>query len=149
MPTMPTPTVDLRQVSALSEIVLRGGDFAHPAARKGLKQLYARPNAHYPDVHAGLSCLFRPGASLDELAREGAYRNPRISVAIVQRLVVELAADGFELTLYRTPVAGYPDHHTLAVARNGIVELALAESALSALIRAMTVVDNPYQRTGP
>jgi hypothetical protein len=72
---MPTPTVDLRQVSVLSEIVLRGGDVTHPAARNGLKVRYARPNAHYPDVLAGLSGLFRPGASLDELAREGSYRN--------------------------------------------------------------------------
>jgi len=45
---MPTPTVDLRQVSLLSEIVARGGDIAYPAARNGLKVQYARPNVHYP-----------------------------------------------------------------------------------------------------
>jgi hypothetical protein len=33
---MPTPTVDLWQVSGLSEIVVRGNDMAHPAARSGL-----------------------------------------------------------------------------------------------------------------
>jgi hypothetical protein len=146
---MPTPAVDLGQVSVLSEIVLRGGDIAHPAARDGLKVQYARPNVHYPDVHAGLSCLFRPGASLDELAREGSYRNPKLSVGIVQRLVAELATVGCELVLYVTPVAGYPDHHTLVVARGGGLELMLRDDALDALIRAMTVVDNPYQQQRP
>ncbi len=143
---MPTPTVDLRRVSILSEIVVRGGDMAHPAARSGLKAQYARPNVHYPDVRAGLSCLFRSGASLDELAREGSYRNPKLSVAIVQRLIGELATVGCELVLYITPVAGYPDHHTLVVARSGVMEVMLRDDALDALIRAMTVVDNPYQQ---
>ena len=143
---MPTRTVDWRQVSLLSEIVVRGGDFTHPDARSGLKVQYARPNAHYPEVRAGLSCLFRAGASLDELAREGSYRNPRLSVAIVQRLIRELATVACELVLYVTPVAGYPDHHTFAVARDGAIELALGDDVLDALIRAMTVVDNPYRQ---
>ncbi|MBF6590451.1 MAG: hypothetical protein IVW57_07950 [Ktedonobacterales bacterium] len=146
---MPTPAVDLRQVSILSEIVLRGGDVAHPAARNGLKAQYARPNVHYPDVRAGLSCLFRPGASLDELAREGSYRNPKLSVAIVRRLIRDLATVGCEPVLYATPVAGYPNHHTLVVARSGVIEFTLRDDALDALIRAMTVVDNPYQRQRP
>lgn len=146
---MPTPTVDLRQVSGLAEIVVRGGDIAHPAARSGLKAQYARPNVHYPDVHAGLSCLFRPGASLDELAREGSYRNPKLSVALAQRLISELATVSSELVLYVTPVAGYPDHHTLAVARSGVIEVTLRDEALDALIRAMIVVDNPYQQKRP
>jgi hypothetical protein len=143
---MPTQTVDWRQVSLLSEIVVRGGDFAHPDARSGLKVQYARTNVHYPDVQAGLSCLFRPGASLDELAREGSYRNPRLSVAIAQRLISELATVAGELVLYVTPVAGYPDHHTLAVARGGMIELTLGDDMLDALMRAMTVVDNPYRQ---
>jgi hypothetical protein len=48
------------------------------------------------------------------------------------------------LVLYVTPVAGYPDHHTLVVARVGVLELTLRDDALDALIRAMTVVDNPW-----
>lgn len=146
---MPTPTVDLRQVSVLSEIVLRGGDFAHRAARQGLVDQYARPNVHYPDVRAGLSCLFRPGASLDELAREGTYPNAKLSVAIVRRLITELAAVTYEPVLFITPITGYPDHHTLAVARSGQVETALREDALDALIRATTIVDNPYRHGYP
>jgi hypothetical protein len=125
---MPTPTVDLRQVSLLSEIVARGGDIAHSAARNGLKVQYARPNVHYPDVRAGLSCPFRPGATLDELAREGSYRNPKLSVAIVQRLLSELATIGRELVLYVTPVGGYADHHTLAVARTDVIEFTLYDA---------------------
>lgn len=39
---MPTPIVNLGTVSVLSEIVLRGGDFAHPASRQSLKDQYAR-----------------------------------------------------------------------------------------------------------
>jgi hypothetical protein len=112
---MPTPTVDLTQVSILSEIVMRGGDIAHPAARNGLKTQYARPNVHYSDVQAGLSCLFRPGASLDELAQEGSYRNAKLSVTIIQRLINELATIGCAPTLYMTPVVSYPDHHTLVL----------------------------------
>jgi hypothetical protein len=110
------------------------------AARDGLKAQYARPNVHYPDVRAGLSCLFRPGASLDELAREGSYRNPKLRVGIVQRLVAELAIANCGLVLYVTLVASYPDHHTLVVARGGVLELTLRDDALDALIRAMTVV---------
>lgn len=146
---MPTPMVDLRSVSVLSELVLRGGDFAHPAARKSLMDQYARPNAHYPDVRSGLSCLFCPGASLDELAREGTYRNTRLSVAIVQRLIAELATVARELRLYVTPIPAYPDHHTLVVAQNGMIETTLAVDVLDALIRAMIVVDNPYRTKRP
>src|SRR6478752_2953588 len=114
---MPTPTVDLRQVSMLSEIVLRGGDFSHPRSRESLRMQYEQPNNYCLDLAAGLSCLFRPGASLDELAREGAYPNARLSVAIVERLINELATARCELALYITPVPHFPDHHTLAIMR--------------------------------
>lgn len=94
---------------------------------------------------AGLSCLFRPGATLDELARAGAYPNTKLSVAIVQRLITELLVAGYALLLYITPVQGYPDRHTLVITRDGAVEQILTDDALDALIRAMTVVDNPYR----
>jgi hypothetical protein len=100
-------------------------------------------------VSAGFSCLFRPGASLDELAREGAYPNGKLSVAIIQRLISELAAVARELVLYVTPILGYPNHHTLVVARNGQIETTLREDVLDALIRAMTIVDNPYRHRRP
>lgn len=37
---MLTARVDLRQVSLLSEIVLRGGDFSHPRSRESLRIQY-------------------------------------------------------------------------------------------------------------
>jgi hypothetical protein len=140
---MPTPTVDLRQISMLSEIVLRGGDFNHPRSRESLRMQYEQPNNYYLDLAAGLSCLFRPGASLDELAREGAYPNARLSVAIVERLINELATVGCELALYITPVPHFPDHHTLAIMRSGLLEKTLRDDVL---IRAMSIVSNPYRR---
>lgn len=96
---MATPMVDLSQVSMLAEIVLRGGDFTDPRSRASLRLQYELPNANYADLAAGVSCLFRPGASLDELAREGSYPNARLSVAVVERLVHELAVAGRELAL--------------------------------------------------
>ena len=59
---MPTSAVDLRQVSMLSEIVLRGGDFSNSRSRESLQMQYEQPNNYYTDLAAGLSCLFRPGA---------------------------------------------------------------------------------------
>jgi hypothetical protein len=96
---MATPMVDLSQVSMLTEIVLRGGDFTDPRSRASLRLQYGLPNANYAEFAAGVSCLFRPGASLDELAREGSYPNARLSVAVVERLVHELAVAGRELAL--------------------------------------------------
>ena len=146
---MPTPLVDLHQVSLLTEIVVRGGDVAHPASRQSLKFQYEQPNSRYIDLVAGLSCLFRPGASLDELAREGFYPNPSLSVAIVERLIAELATVGCELALYVTPIPHLRDHHTLAILRNGSLEITLRDEVLNALIRAITVVKNPYQSKRP
>jgi hypothetical protein len=144
---MATPMVDLSQVSMLAEIVLRGGDFTDPRSRASLRLQYELPNANYADLAAGVSCLFRPGASLDELAREGSYPNARLSVAVVERLVHELAVAGRELALYITPVPRFPDHHTLVVLRNGVLETTLQDDALDALIRAMSTVNNPYRRS--
>lgn len=144
---MATPMVDLSQVSMLAEIVLRGGDFTDPRSRASLRLQYELPNANYADLAAGVSCLFRPGASLDELAREGSYPNARLSVAVVERRVHELAVAGRELALYITPVPRFPDHHTLIVLRNGVLETTLQDDALDALIRAMSTVNNPYRRS--
>jgi len=42
-----------------------------------------------------------------------------------------------------------PNHHTLVVARSDVIEVTLRDIALDALIRAMTVHDNPYQPKRP
>lgn len=143
---MPTPTVDLSQVSLLTELVLRGGDVHDPRAREILREQYIRVNQKYPDLSVGLSCLFRPGASFDDLAQEGTYPNARLSVTVIQRLVDELREIGCELALYVTPVPRFPDHHTLVVKRLGGVETILRDEVLDALIRAMITVSNPYRQ---
>src|SRR6185437_12341004 len=107
---------------------------------------YTRVNRSYPDLSVGLSCLFRPGASFDELAHEGSYPNARLSVTVIQRLVDELSAIGCELALYITPVPRFPDHHTLVVTRAGVIEPGLRDEILDALIRAMITVGNPYRK---
>jgi hypothetical protein len=86
---VPTPHVDLSQVGQ-AEIVLRGGNLHDPRAQHETRKQYARPNRFYADLSLGLSCLFRPGASLDDLAIEGRYPNPSLSVTTVSRLTTEL-----------------------------------------------------------
>jgi hypothetical protein len=141
-----TPRIDLGHVSLLAEIVLRGGDIHDPRARQVLQEQYARVNQRYPDLTVGLSCLFRPGASLDDLAREGSYPNGSLSIAVIQRLIDELTAIGYALALYVTPVPQYPSHHTLVITHMGIVEPTLRDEVLDALARAMTTVKNPYRK---
>lgn len=114
--------------------------------RRSLRAQYVLPNNHYPDLQVGLSCLFRSGASIDDLAQAGFYRNATLSVTVVQHLIEELAIIGCVPVLYVTPTLQYPDHHTLAFLRAGVLEVTLAQDVLDALARAMMVVKNPYQR---
>jgi hypothetical protein len=140
---MASPTVDLRRVSVLQEIVVRGGNAKAPNARATLQGKYERDD-DYPDV-IGLSTVFREGASLDQLARAAQFPHSRISWSVIGRLIAELGAVGCEPVLFMTPTPDLPDHHTLAVAVGGIVEPSLSDMAADALIRAMQVDDNPYQ----
>lgn len=144
---MATSTVDLRQVSVLTEIIVRAGNARQSDARQILQKAYVAVDATYPDT-IGISALFRPGATLDELAREGAFRNAKISYSIVGRILAELTAVGYELVLYVTPTPALPDHHALAVAQSaggGQVLLHLPDDAAEALLRALDTVDNPYR----
>lgn len=141
---MPTPTVDLLHVSALTEIIVRAGNARQPDARRILQKAYLAVDATYPDT-IGISTLFRPGATLDELAREGSFSDAKISYSIVGRIITELSAVGYEPALYVTPTAALPDHHSLAVARGGQVLLQLPDDDGDALLRALDVVDNPYR----
>jgi hypothetical protein len=144
---MTTPNVDLSAINPLAEIIVRGGDASAPNARRVMKSAYIRVDPAYPDA-VGLSSLFRVGATLDELAREGSFPHQKLSFSIVGmgKIMQELAAGGFELVLFVTPTPTFPDHHSLAVAKNGNVQPTLADDAADALIRAMTVVDNPYMQ---
>lgn len=142
---IPTPKVDLRQVGQ-SEIVLRGGNLHDPRAQQETQKQYARPNRFYADLQVGLSCLFRPGASINDLAIEGNYPNPSLSVTTAHRLMTELGKIQCSMELYMTPVAMYPDHHTLVFLRNAVLETTLAKDVLDALARAMTIVQNQYRK---
>ena len=145
---MSTPVVDLSQTSILGEIVLRAGNSTDPNARRSMKAAYERADPMYPDT-IGLSVLFRPGATVDELAREGSFRHPKLGYAKVSQLMQALAQVGYELVLFVTPhpdlPTPLPDHHSLAVARSGQVEAKLADDAADALLHTLTTMDNPYQ----
>lgn len=143
---MATSQIDLSSVSLRSELVLRGGNLSDARAQESARAQYLLPNNHYNDVLVELSCLFRQGASFDDLAQEGSYRNATLSVTVVQHLMNELAVIGCAPVLYVTPTLQYPDHHTLVFLRASVLEVALAQDVLEALARAMMVVKNPHQR---
>jgi hypothetical protein len=142
---MATTCRDLTTINPLVEIIVRAGNAAAPHARQTFQQAYVDIDLAYPDT-VGISTLFREGATLDELAREGAFPHRKISFSVVGKIIEELGAIGFELVLYITPTPRLPDHHSLAVAVGGIVQPTLSDIATDALLRALTVVDNPYQQ---
>ena len=145
---MSTPVVDLSQTTILGEIVLRAGNPTDPNARRSMKAAYERLDPIYPDT-IGRSVLFHPGATVDELAREGSFRHLKLGYAMVSQLMLALAQVGYELILFVTPhpelPIPLPDHHSLAVARNGQVKPKLADEAADALLHTLTMMDNPYQ----
>lgn len=98
---MATPTVDPTHVP-LAELVVRAGDAHDPAARRAMQGAYLRVDKNYPDA-IGLSCLYRVGASLDELAREGSSPHGKLSYSIVAKIVRELAGASYAPVLYVTP----------------------------------------------
>jgi hypothetical protein len=75
----------------------------------------------YPDA-VGISMLFREGATLDEVAREGSFPHKTISFSVIGKVIDVLAKAGYELVLYVTPTPKLPDHHSLAVAVQGVVQ---------------------------
>jgi len=141
---MATPTVPLDAINPLMEIVVRAGNAKAPHARQTFQQAYEDLDPQYPDA-VGMSTLFRVGATLDELAREGAYPHKKISFSVVGALMSELDAVGYDLVLFVTPTPKLPDHHSLAVSLNGVVEQRLSDVAADALLRALMVIDNPYK----
>jgi len=142
---MPTQRVDLAQVARDVEIVVRAGDAHHPDAQMRLQQAYARFDMrNYPDA-PGPSVLFRPGATVGELAQEGNFPHQKLGVATIGSLLDALAAEGYELVLFVTPTQQLPDHHALAVAHAGQALLRLPDVAAQAILSVLRVVDNPYR----
>jgi hypothetical protein len=85
------------------------------------------------------------------LAREGSFPHRRISFSVVGKIMEELAAAGYQLVFVVTPAPelGLSDHHSLAVARAGVVEPSLPAAVADALLRALTVIDDPYRPQRP
>jgi hypothetical protein len=127
----------------LLEFVLRGGT---PNAQLMMSK-YRQQSGH-PGVY-GLSSVFHPGYSLDQLARSAWQPHPRIHYATVSELVVALAPLGCEPVLIHTPNPRNPDHATLGVARLGVTLPSLPLDAAQALADAFHVAPNPYQRPRP
>lgn len=142
------PTVDLTQVSILTEIIIRAGNVADPQNRAHTKAAY-EPDDRFENQVIGLSVVFRQGATLDELASTASFPNRKIGYTSIGVLTRELAAIGCTPVLFITPTGRFPDHHTLAFRRGGILEVSLAEDTLDASIRSVLVVDNPHQVMRP
>ena len=70
-------------------------------------------------------------------------------IAWVADILRELDQVGFGLVLYVSPTTDLSDHHTLCETQDGTVQADLADGAADALIRALRVVDNRYQRKQP
>lgn len=145
---MPTARVDLAAIDIQVEIVVRAGDAHIPEAHSNIQEAYKRLDVvNYPDA-PGISTLFKIGATVDELAREGLFPHKKISWTTIERLVDELAKVDHSPVLFITPAPelGLPDHHSLAVAHQGVVQPILADDVAEALLRALSVMDNPYRR---
>lgn len=140
------PQIDLTQIDQYSEIIIRAGNVHIANAAQHLIDRYEEDTDFVPPIY-GLSCVFRQGATVSELARAAAYPNNALSISIINALVRELKAVGHELILYITPdIPNLPDHHTLAVAQNGMPQQVLLPHVAEVLIRAFIVIDNPYKK---
>jgi hypothetical protein len=144
-PTSAAPQVNLQQIDQYSEIIIRAGNLHVANAAQHLIERYEIDQQYNPPIY-GLSTVFRQGARVTELANAAAYPNKSLSVSIINALVRELAVVKHKLILYITPDPRLPDHHTLAVAQNGVPQQTLLPHVADALIKAFIVVDNPYKK---
>lgn len=141
----PTPQVDLTVISPLAEIVIRAGDLTVPTAKQQLITGYG-PFIGRPGVF-GLSVIFHLGYNFDTLARAAQFPNGKIGYSVIAHIQDELTdvQNGYAIVLFITPTRRYADHHTLGITRNGQIETTLQDFVADALLRAFTVVSNPYK----
>lgn len=87
--------------------------------RAGTPTAYNLQAAYGPDVVradlCGISVLFHPGWTADQLAQVGNFRHSMTSFAAVVQLRSALQPIGYDLLLTATPSRLLPDHHTLSV----------------------------------
>lgn len=144
------PRVDLTAPGIQGDLIVRAGDVTAPPARAIMQRAYTRGYRGRPALRLpGISVLFRPGATFDELAREGQFLNARLSYGPIAAIHSALAAVGYEPVLYVTPSLDLPDHHTLAVALASVIQPRLPDMAFDALRDALRVADNAYRRQRP
>lgn len=124
----------------LLEFVLRGGG---PDVQRMIDRY--EKDQQYPGVY-GLSSIFHPGFTLDQLARSAWQPHTRIHYATVAELIAALGTLGYDLVLTPTPHPGNPDHATLSIGRQGVILTSMPRDAAQALVQAFHVAPNPYQR---
>jgi hypothetical protein len=144
-PKKPAITVDLNALDPLAEIIIRAGVLEETP--EAIQHLIARyePERRYDPIIYGLSTVFRQHTSLTELAQRAAFPNNKLSVSFIGVMTRELAKVKHQPVLYFTPTDLRPDHHTLAVALDGVPQVHLTEPVARALIKAFLIIDNPYR----
>lgn len=103
------------------------------------------PDPDYAGVY-GLSVVFHPGYTVDQLAQVGHFRHGQISYGMVRQLRDALTHAGYTMLLIHTPTAALPDHHTLAIAQGGTLVQTLPSDAAQALGAAFTTIKNPHRQ---
>jgi hypothetical protein len=146
IPKKHADTVDLSIIDGLAEIILRAGDLEIKDALALLKKAYEIDDDY--DNVVGISVLFRIDANVTALAKEGNFPHKRLSISFISKIKEELSKIGCELVLFITPMPdlNLPDHHTLAIRRQGVIETGMANDAAGALQHSFLSVDNPYRR---
>lgn len=156
---MPTPaTLDLTQLSVLTELIIRGGDLHDVKAnvRLILQNNYRVYSLRY-GVY-GLSVLINANpaqpATYAQLAQRNPIFNKKLTLSVVGAVSGALHQAGFGMVLYVTPSIDLPDHHTLAVFdlsdATQTLHQTLPDAAVTALIRSFPpAVDNPYPKPRP
>jgi Mrp family chromosome partitioning ATPase len=143
---MSVPTIDLSTLNPQVEVILRAGDIRQPNAREVLQRNYAAGNPDYPTV-LGVSVLFAPGADVPLLVQRNIVPHKRVAHGTIQHILIELTTQGYDMVLYVTPdLPRLPDHHQLAVIKQGVVLVTLPDDAADALLKALHDDSNPNPR---
>jgi hypothetical protein len=132
--------IDLNVV--LLDFVMRGGVPDAQLLVDTYVQSKANPSAY------GVSAIFHPGFTLDQLAWAANQPHKQLHYATVAELRAALAPLGYEPVLVHTPSRTNADHATLGIARLGVkgVLQALPMDAAQALVAAFHQIVNPYRR---
>ncbi len=130
------------QMVNLSAVALafaaRGGQPTEANLVRGYGAFTPRPGVY------GLSVVFHPGYTLDQLLRVAQFPHSRVGYATIAEVEMALTQAGYELVLTKTPTRKYVDHHTLGVAQGGVALRSLPADAARALTGVLHEIPNPY-----